>query len=96
MKAKKQSYLTFRCQNRTTHLHKGKPREGNIVAFLGKKSIIVRCPDSSCRHWSSLEFNFPGLEEFDFKKAGIVQRSIDPGSMELETSKAAVVIESDP
>lgn len=95
MKAKKATYLTIRCQNRTTHLHKGKPREGNIVAFLGKRSITVRCSDANCRHWSRLEFNFPGLEGLDFQKAGIVQRSIGPGTMELETAKAAVVIESD-
>jgi len=69
----------------------GQPKEGNVVAFLGKQTIVVRCPDSKCRGWVRLDFNFNGLN-IDFRKAGVVQSSVSPGSMTLDTSKAAVVI----
>jgi hypothetical protein len=72
----------------------GKPKEGNVVAFLGGKSIIVRCPDSKCRGWVRLDFNFNGVD-IDFRKAGVVQSLVAPGSMTLDTSKAAVVIDGE-
>jgi hypothetical protein len=85
------SYLTFRCQNRKAHERHGEHREGNVVAFLGKKSILFRCPDSSCRSWVQLEFNFNGLD-IDLQKAGFTQTVVLPGSIDLKTKKAAVVI----
>jgi hypothetical protein len=88
------SYLTVRCQNRKAHIHMGQPKEGNVVAFLGCQSILVRCPDSKCRGWVRLDFNFNGLS-IDFRKAGVVQSSIPPGSLPLDTSKAAVIIGGD-
>jgi hypothetical protein len=85
------SYLTFRCQNRNAHVHKGQPKAGNIVVFLGKKEVIVRCPDSMCRSWVQLSFNFNGVD-VDFRKAGIVQSVIKPGTVDFKSQKAAVVL----
>lgn len=94
MDNKKDSFLTIRCQNRTAHINNGRPKEGNIVAFLGKQSIIVRCNDSKCRSWARLEFNFNN-RTLDLRKAGITQSVIAPEAMNLSTIKAAVVIDGE-
>lgn len=85
------AYLTVRCQNRKAHIHQGQPKEGNVVAFLGEKAILCRCPDSGCRSWVRLDFNFNGLN-IDFRKAGVSQTSVLPGSINLDSKKAAVVL----
>lgn len=69
----------------------GQPAEGNIVAFLGSKSILVRCPDSKCRNWIKLEFNFNGMQ-VDLQKAGVTQTALKPGSIALHAKAAAVVL----
>lgn len=91
---KNDTFLTFRCQNRKAHVYHGNPKEGNIVAFLGKSSIVIRCPDSKCRGWTSLEFKFPGID-IDLRKAGIVQSSIAAETMKLNSLKAAVIVDSE-
>ena len=84
-------YLTFRCKNGAAHTYRGVPADGNIVAFLGEKSITIRCPDSACKHWTTLEMSFPGVN-IDFRKAGIVQSVSAPGALKFKVSKPVVVL----
>lgn len=97
MNANNEKHLVIKCQNRHLHISpKGNQVEGNIIAFLGKNTIIIRCPDKHCRSWARLEFGFPGLEQLDFRKAGIVQTAIRPDTMKLNVSKAVCVIDTAP
>jgi hypothetical protein len=84
------SYLVFRCKNGKSHIYKGKAANGNIVAFVGENSIIVRCPDYGCKHWNAIEFSFPGFN-IDLRKVGIVQTVVDRG-INLETKSPLLVI----
>jgi len=84
------TFLTFRCENQSAHF----PKEGNVVAFLGKNSIIVRCNDSHCRHWNKIEFNFGNIN-IDLRKVGIVQAAIRPGTMKLDSLQATVIVDGE-
>lgn len=86
-------YLTFRCKNGGAHTYKGVPADGNIVAFLGERSITIRCPDSSCKHWTTIEFSFPGVN-IDLRALGVVQTTSKPGGLKLKTKKPIVVLEA--
>ena len=92
--AQKEEHSIIRCQNRKNHVHLGRPKEGNIVAFLGRQSIVLRCNSSTCRHWTALEFDFNGLN-IDLRKVGIVQTVIPPNGLKLNTSKAAVILDGE-
>lgn len=90
-----EEHLVVKCQNRTSHVSPwGNLLEGNIIAFIGKKSITVRCPDKTCRCWTRLDLSFPGLDGFDLRKAGIVQTAIEPHTMKLNTIRAPCVIDA--
>lgn len=84
--------LTFRCKNGKAHTYKGVPADGNIIAFLGENSITIRCPDSACKHWTTLEFSFPGVN-LDLREIGVVQSTTAPGVLKFKSKKPMVVVE---
>lgn len=85
-------YLLLRCQNKNNHAPIGERHSGNIVAFISKDSIIVRCVNSYCKYWNKITFNIPGAD-IDLRKAGISQSTIKPGSVTFKAGRATAVVD---
>ena len=84
--------LTFRCKNTAAHEMNGKPVDGNIVMFLGKNTITVRCTNAKCRSWTTIELNMPGMD-LDLRRAGVSQSTSAQGTLKFESEKPAVIID---
>jgi hypothetical protein len=84
--------LTFRCKNEIAHLRNGHPMDGNIVMFMGKDTITVRCNNAACRHWTTIQLTLPGID-LDLRKAGITQSTSAPGGTKFNTEKPSIIIE---
>jgi hypothetical protein len=87
----KSPYLVYRCKNADAHTQGGQHSDGNIVAFLGKNQIVVRCNDRNCRAWVVLTLDFPGIS-IDLRKAGVTQSTL-PSTQIFNALRAPVVIE---
>jgi len=86
-------FLLLRCQNEKAHSPKGERKAGNIVAFIGKNSVTVRCIDSYCKHWNKISFSLPGIN-VDLRKAGISQTVIKPGSVTFKAGRASAIVDN--
>jgi hypothetical protein len=86
------THLAFRCKNEPAHLRNGQSMDGNIVLFLGKDTITVRCTNSGCRHWTTLQLSLPGID-LDLRKAGVSQTTQAPGSIKLNVEKPSVILD---
>lgn len=88
----KSTHLTFRCKNEIAHLRNGVPMDGNVVMFLGKDTITVRCTNAGCRHWTTLQLTLPGID-LDLRRAGVSQTTIAPGVIKFNTEKPQVILD---
>jgi hypothetical protein len=85
-------HLTYRCKNGASHLKEGTQVDGNIVAFIGKNTIVVRCGDRKCRAWNVLKFQLPGID-LDLRQAGVTQTVIADPNIVFKSARAPVIID---
>lgn len=68
----------IRCRNiRKLHNKDFTPNEdkGAILVVLQGNSIFSKCGGSknTCGHWTKIDVAYPGIDDFDFKKAALSQ-----------------------
>lgn len=74
----------IRCQNHDN---------GNVICVIADNGIIVRCHDGTCRRWTKITFNIPGIR-LNLKKAGITQELL-PEKYHLSIKNATSIISAE-
>lgn len=65
---------------------------GNILCFIEGKSIYLKCSHSSCKRWSKITFDLPGIS-MNFASAGISIKLM-PRNFHLNAEKIPCIIEA--
>lgn len=79
-----------RCYNPEVHtLHEG---SGNILCFIQRDSVFIKCSHQGCNRWTRLMFRIPGVN-VDLGNAAIVQKLM-PEGYRFDAVPARTVIET--